>query len=205
MDDTAVVKLRPSIALLLFVVGAAAGLIGDHSHVITGTTEYLAASHALPFVWSSPISFPIMVGVATVILAELRLHLPSPRTAVTVRQGVAGLAAVLGSYVVTALLHTAPEVPVTTLICAFAAITFCALGDRPAIVCGVLAALVGPAVEIAIAAAGQFRYAADSDSLLGVAPWLVPLYFAFGVVAALIGEIAAAAGRSTPQDHATHR
>lgn len=196
MDDTAVVKLQPPIALLLFFLGGAAGLIGDHSHVITGTTEYLAPSHAVPFVWSSPIYFPIMVGAATATSAELRLHLPSVRTGMTVRQGVAGAAAVLGSYVVTALLHAAPVVPITTLICAFAAITFCALGDRPAMVCGVLAAVVGPAVEIAIAAAGQFRYAPDSDALFGVAPWLVPLYFAFGTVAALFGEIAFAAKRS---------
>lgn len=196
MHDTAVVKLRPSSALLLFVVGAAAGLVGDHSHVVTGTTEYLPPSHAVPFVWSSPIWFPIMVGAGTAVLAELRLHLPEVRTGVTVRQGVAGIAAVLGSYVVTAMLHTAPEVPITTLICAFTAITYCALGDRPAIVCGILAAVCGPAIEIVIAAAGHFRYAPDSDTLFGVAPWLVPLYFAFGVVAALIGEIAAALRRS---------
>ncbi|MDQ2625497.1 MAG: hypothetical protein M3Y90_00635 [Actinomycetota bacterium] len=198
MDDTAVVKLSPWIALLLFAVGAAAGLVGDHSHVVTGTTEYLPPSHAVPFVWSSPIWFAVMVGAGTATLAELRLHLPAVRTGVTVRQGVAGVAAVLGSYVVTAMLHTAPQVPIMTLICAFAVLTYCALGDRPAIVCGVLAAVCGPAIEIAIAAAGQFRYAADSDALLGVAPWLVPLYFAFGVVAALIGEIAAATRRTTP-------
>lgn len=112
------------------------------------------------------------------------------------RQGVAGLAAVLGSYVVTAMLHASPVVPLTTLICAFAAITFCALGDRPAIVCGVLIAAVGPVVEIGIAAVGHFRYAPGSDGLFGVAPWLVPLYFAFGVVAALIGEIAAGVTRA---------
>ncbi|MEB3034543.1 hypothetical protein KV113_23665 [Mycolicibacter sp. MYC340] len=191
-------KLRPSTMLFLFTLGAAAGLIGDHSHVITGTTEYLPAAHVLPFIWSSPINFPIMVGAATVILAELRLHLPSVRTGVTVRQGIAGVAAVLGSYVVTALLHTGPTVPVTTLICAFAAITYCALGDRAAIVGAVLVAVVGPAVEIAIAATGQFRYAADSDALFGVAPWLVPLYFTFGIVAALIGEIVTAPARSAP-------
>ena len=196
MDDTAVVKLRPSIALLLFVLGGAAGLLGDHSHVVTGTTEYLPPSQAVPFIWSSPLYFPILVGSATVFLAELRLHLPSPRTTVTVRQGVAGLTAVLGSYVVTAMLHASPVVPLTTLICAFAAITFCALGDRPAIICGALIAAVGPVVEIGIAAAGHFRYVPGSDGLFGVAPWLVPLYFAFGVVAALIGEIAATARRS---------
>ena len=66
------------IAVFLFVLGAVAALVGDHSHIVTGTTEYL--SDAVPFVWSSPIWFPILVGGATVSVAELRLHLPAPRT-----------------------------------------------------------------------------------------------------------------------------
>ena len=175
--------------VFLFVLGAGAALVGDHSHVVTGTTEYL--SDAVPFVWSSPIWFPILVGVATCSLAELRLHLPAPRASVTVRQGLAGVAAVIGTYVVTALVHTAPAVPATVLIYALAAITWCVLGDRYAAVCGVVAAIVGPVVEAVQAAAGFFRYADDSDALFGVAPWLPALYFAFGTVVALLGEIAA--------------
>ena len=58
-------KLRVTDAVFLFVLGAAAALVGDHSHVVTGTTEYL--SHSVPFVWSSPIWFPILVAVATVV------------------------------------------------------------------------------------------------------------------------------------------
>ena len=98
-------RLRPPGAVLLFVVGAAAGLVGDHSHVVTGTTEYLPPASAVPFLWSSPIWFPALVGIAAVSLAELRLHLPVPRTEVTARQAVAGVAAVIGMYVLTALLH----------------------------------------------------------------------------------------------------
>ncbi|MFG1930299.1 hypothetical protein ACGFK1_06535 [Mycobacterium sp. NPDC048908] len=37
----------------------------------------------------------------------------------------------------------------------------------------------------------MFRYADDSDSLSGVAPWLPALYFAFGVVVGVLAEIAA--------------
>lgn len=80
-------KLRARELLVLFLVGAAASLVGDHSHVVTGTTEYL--TDAVPFVWSSPIWFPVMVGAATVALAELRLRLPEPRTTVIARQGLA--------------------------------------------------------------------------------------------------------------------
>ncbi|OBG88295.1 hypothetical protein A5698_24515 [Mycobacterium sp. E136] len=182
-------KLRLRDVLFFLALGAAASLVGDHSHVVTGTTEYF--TDAVPFIWSSPIWFPVMVALATVSLAELRLHLPSPRTDVTARQGLAGVAAVLGIYVTTALIHTAPAVPAMALIVTLATITWCALGDGPAVVCGVLAAVIGPVVEIVIATAGLFAYHEACDGLFGVAPWLVPLYFAFGVVVALLAEIVA--------------
>jgi hypothetical protein len=175
------------VAVFLFVLGAVAALVGDHSHIVTGTTEYL--SDAVPFVWSSPVWFPLLVGAATVTVAELRLHLPAPRASVTARQGLAGVVAVIGIYVVTALVHTAPTVPANVLIYALAILTWCALGDRYGALCGLLAAIVGPVVEAVLAAAGLARYAEDSDALLGVAPWLPALYFAFGVVVALLAEL----------------
>jgi hypothetical protein len=188
------VRLRVPQAVFLFLLGAAASLVGDHSHVATGTTQYFfgtALVAAVPFVWSSPIWFPVMVGLATVSLAELRLHLPEARTTVTARQGVAGVAAVVGTYVTTALVHTAPVVPGVALVTAMAVITWCALGDGQSVVCGALAAVVGPVVEIALVGAGVFAYTDGSDGLFGVGPWLVPLYFAFGVVVALLGELCA--------------
>jgi hypothetical protein len=180
----------PGIALL-FVVGGVAGLIGDHGHVVTGTLVYLPASHRAPFFWTSPIWFPALVGTATVALAELRLRLGAARTTVTARQGLGGVAAVVGAYAVTALAHTAPAFVSTVLIGAIATITWCVLGDRFAVVGGVAVAIVGPAAEVGIEALDVFRYTHGSDGLFGVAPWLIPLYFAFGVVAALLGEIAA--------------
>ena len=129
----------------LFTVGAAASLIGDHSHVATGTTEYF--TDAVPFIWSSPIWFPLLVAVATVSLAELRLRMRAPRTSVSVRQGLAGVAAVIGIYVITALEHTGPAVPVTVLIYALAVITWCVLGDGPGAICGVLAAIGGRSLK----------------------------------------------------------
>ena len=52
-----------------------------------------------------------------------------------------------------------------------------------------LVGVIGPAVEAVVSAAGLARYAEDSDALFGVAPWLPALYFAFGVVVALLAEI----------------
>ena len=190
------VKIRVPELVLLFLLGAVASLVGDHSHVATGTTEYF--TDAVPFVWSSPIWFPAMVGAATASLAELRMHLPDPRTKVTARQGLAGIAAVIGTYVTTALVHSAATVPGTTLIVAMAVITWCVLGDKSSVVCGVLAAIIGPIVEIVLVKVGVFAYNDDADGLFGVGPWLPPLYFAFGVVVALLGEIAAKDRRLAP-------
>ncbi len=183
------VKLRVPEVIVLFVLGAVASLIGDHAHVVTGTTEYFTA--AVPFVWSSPIWFPLMVGTATVAIAELRLHLSTPRTSVTARQGLGGVAAVLGIYVTTALFHMAPAMPTNVLVYVMAILTWCVLGDGPGAICGALAAIIGPIVEAVLSAVGVFRYAYDSDDLFGVGPWLPALYFAFGVVVALLAEIAA--------------
>lgn len=181
-------KLRTSELAILFVLGAVASLIGDHAHVVTGTTEYF--TDAVPFIWSSPIWFPLMVAAATVSIAELRLHMSAPRTSVTPRQGLAGVAAVLLIYVTTALFHMAPAMPSNVLIYAMAIITWCVLGDLPGAICGAIAAIVGPIVEAVIAEMGIFRYASDSDQMFGVGPWLPALYFAFGVVVALLAEIA---------------
>jgi hypothetical protein len=73
--------LRWPVAAFLFALGAAALLVGDDSHIVTGTTEY--PSDAAPFVWSSPVWFPVVVAPVSVSIAEVRLHLPNPRDYVT--------------------------------------------------------------------------------------------------------------------------
>ena len=183
-------RLRFGEAAVLVVVGGLAALVGDHSHVVTGTTVYL--TDGVPFVWSSPLWFPLLVGAATVSLAELRLHLPAPRSDVTGRQALGGVAAVAGMYVTTALLHGRPVLAATALICVAAVLVWCALGDVPGAVCGTVVAIVGPAVEIGLVRLGVFAYNPGSDALFGVGPFLVPLYFAFGVVVAALAELAVA-------------
>lgn len=65
------------------------------------------------------------------------------------------------------------------------------MGDEPSVVCGVMAAIIGPVVEIVLVEIDVFAYHEPCDGLSGVAPWLVPLYFAFGVVVALLAATAA--------------
>ena len=106
------------------------------------------------------------------------------------RVGVGAIAAVLAIYAVTALVYDQPEGPATTLIVTLAVIVACWLaGGRPAIVCGLVAAVAGPLAEIVIVELDLAEYAPSADSLFGVALWLPALYFAFGFVAARLAEL----------------
>lgn len=172
---------------VLFVLGAVAGLVGDHIHVDTFTTSY--ADSWVPVVGSSPLWFPVATGLATVLLAELRLRLPEPRTGLRVRHAAGAVAAVLAIYSLTGILHGTSVFATTVLVLALAALTGTTFGDLPGMYVGLVAAFFGTVAEIIGAAAEVFSYAGDVDGLRGVAPWLPALYFAFGIAAALLGEL----------------
>lgn len=181
-------RLSPASVLLLFAIGAACGLVGDHAAVDSGATRYLDVG-GFPFIWDSPLFFPVMVGVATAATAEFRLHLAPARPG-DIREGFAAVASVLGIYLLTSLLADESTSAATAFIACLAVLVLVRFGDgRPAIVCGAIVAIVGPLVEILEVEAGIFEYADNVDGLLGVGPWLVPLYFAYGVVCARLGEL----------------
>jgi hypothetical protein len=182
------VKLRGTELATLFAIGAAGGLVGDAGHVQAGTTTYL--DDPLPFVWESQLWFPLIVGLATASVGELRLRLGPPRPGFDLRVAAGSIAAVLALYAVTALVFDEPEGPATVLVAMLAGLIVCWLADgAAAIVCGVAAAVVGPLVEVAIVEAELSEYAESADSLLGVPCWLPFLYLAFGVVAARLAEL----------------
>ena len=89
--------------LILFLVGAAGGLVGDAGHVQAGTTTYL--DDATPFVWESALWFPVLVGLATASLGELRLRLGPPRPGFDIRIALAAIAAVVALYALTAIVY----------------------------------------------------------------------------------------------------
>ncbi len=181
-------RLSPGELAVLFAIGAAGGLIGDAGHVQSGTTVYL--DDATPFIWKSALWFPVLVGLATASIGELRLRLGPPRPGFDGRIAIAAIAAVLAIYAITALIHDQAEVPGTVLIVMLAILVACWLdGGTPAIVCGVAAAVVGPLAEIIIVELDLAMYSPLADSLFGVALWLPALYFAFGVVVARLAEL----------------
>jgi hypothetical protein len=180
-------RLKPTEMLFLFALGAAGGLIGDAGNVQSGATRYLDDS--VPFVWESALWFPVMVGLATAATGELRLRLAPPRPGFDLREAIAAIAAVVGIYAVTSIAGDDGTESVA-LVAALAALTACVLADgRAAIICGLAAALVGPLVEIAVVELEWSEYSSSNDSLFGVAMWLPPLYFAFGVAVARITEV----------------
>ncbi len=181
-------RLSPLSLLALFAVGAGCGLIGDHSAVDSGATRYLNTG-GVPFIWDSPFFFAVMVGTATAAIGEFRIHLAPPRPGDR-WEALAAIASVLAIYLLTSILADESTTSATALIICLAALVLVRFGDgRPAVICGAVVATAGPLVEIVEVEAGIFEYTENVDGLFGVGPWLVPLYFAFGVVAARLGEI----------------
>ena len=181
-------RLNGKELLILFLVGAAGGLVGDAGHVQAGTTAYL--DDATPFIWESALWFPVLVGLATASVGELRLRLGPPRPGFDIRVAVAAIAAVLALYALTAVVYDEPEQPGTVLVFGLALlVAFWLDGGTPALICGLAAAVIGPVAEIVIVELDLAEYSPAADSLLGVAPWLPALYFAFGFVAARLAEL----------------
>jgi hypothetical protein len=180
--------LSPRQALALFGIGAAGGLIGDACHVATGTTTYL--DETFPFIWKSQLWFPVAVGLATVATGEVRLRLGPARPGSKPVEAVVAIASVVGLYALTAVVTDEDPLAATVLIWAGAFLIAARFGGgAPALVCAVLAAILGPLAEILIVEAELAMYAPAADGLIGVAEWLPALYFAFGIVAARLAEL----------------
>ncbi len=182
----------------IFAIGAGAGLIGDGAHVASGTTRYL---WDLPEVGRSAFWFPLAVGLAVLGAAWLGRRAGLPARPHRRIDAIPAVAAVVGLYALTAVLRGSPDSASVPLCAAVAVGIWWWWDPSPrALAVATAAAVVGPAAEIAVMASGAAEYAADSDALFGVAPWLPCLYFAAGSVASglwrtVAGEPAGAVSR----------
>jgi hypothetical protein len=179
-------RLTPRELLVLFAAGAAGGLIGDGGNVDAGATRYI--DHSVPFVWRSPIWFPVLVGLATASTGVVRLQLGPPRPESSARIAVAAGVSVVAIYAVTSLVGNDGSAAVA-LVTMLGVLSACAFADRPGLMCGVIAMVVGPLIEIAIVHLDLSEYTNPNDALFGVGLWLPGLYLAFGVAAARITEV----------------
>ena len=184
-------------AAIIFGLGFAVSLAGDACHVASGTTQY--EWDDVPTLWKSAVWFPFLVAGSILAGAWLveRQRLPAVR-----RRGradaVTGAAAVLALYAVTALVRGEPTT-VSVVLTAALALAIWSWWDPSlgTFVVALGAAIAGPLVEIGITELGAASYAADSDGLGGVAPWLPCLYFGAGAVASTLWAAIARDGRAS--------
>jgi hypothetical protein len=173
---------RRSAAAAIAALGFAVALLGDACHVASGTTHY--TWDGMPAIWRSGAWFPFLVAGAVLVAAWMGRRADLPGRSRDGRDVVIGTAAVLALYALTAVLRGQPST-VSVVLCGALAVGVWAWWDTSpsAFVIAAGAAVAGPLAEIALVSAGAADYAADSDGLAGVAPWLPCLYFAAGAVA----------------------
>ncbi len=165
----------------LFALGAGIALVGDASHVQAGITEYLWDD--VPTIWKSAIWFPLVVGSAVAIGGWLGSRFSLPRSARGRRDALIGAALVLALYCLTTVVADAPSIAANALLWALAIAIWLWWDNSLAALCfAAVAAVIGPAAEIVFVELGASRYLPGHDELFGVAPWLMPLYFATGAI-----------------------
>ena len=170
-------------ALVCFALGATVGSALDAIHTHSGTTVY-ASEIGLKMAWWTPPLFGL-AGLGTGIgypLAERRLKQSIPSS--TWRSALAAFVLFVGLYFVSGYMPASNAMKLGVL-----AIGACALlgffaRTRIALGLSVLAAIVGPLVEITLISQGAFRHL--QPDVLGIPIWLPALYasgsLAFGVV-----------------------
>lgn len=169
-------------ACSIFAIGVFVGVLGDACHVVSGTTAYEPS--AWPVIGWSPLWQVLLVATGLVSVAWIgaRAGLPKRRRT-RVEVGLA-VAAGLALYAYTATLRAYPPLVGVVLMAALAFLSW-RLWDA-SWACAAIAAgcaVVATMAEIALVAHGIYHYAADSNALFGVAPWLPCLFFALGAIA----------------------
>ena len=172
----------------VLLCGATIGPIGDHFHVARGVTEYLTDFGPI-WLGNSPLWFVLLVApfMATLAVAQGRWQSSrGPADAATV---YATPLSVLGLYLLTSFYPWREGGSLELLISLAAAVLYLGLDrSRLGLVVGAVVAVAATGFEAALVHLGVFRYLPESDELLGVAPWLLPLYFAASVAVGAIGR-----------------
>lgn len=179
---------------LVFTIGFVLAPIGDHCHVSQGVTEYFTEFGPI-WLGRSPLWFAFLVAGALASLAVIQGRLAAragegaqPRV-VADAWLVAAPALSLGLYLLTAF-YPWRSGPGLELVMTLGALGMWLHYDRTKLgaVVGVVAALICVAAEWVLMQLGVFRYLPGSDELLGVGPFLLPLYFAASVGVGAIGR-----------------
>jgi hypothetical protein len=179
---------RAQTAATILLLGASLGLVGDACHVASETSSY--RWEEVPTIWRSAIWFPLLVGVAVLVAAWVGERWAGPPARRRGRiDALAGAAAVLGLYALTAAVSDQPDTVSVTLCGTLAVLIWLWWDPSPgALALAAGAAVAGPLAEIGVVELGASAYAEPADSLAGVPPWLPCLYFAAGAVASRLWD-----------------
>jgi len=181
--------------LLLFVLGAILGPVGDSFHVVSGTTDYPPNLFHLYF-WRLPFWVPLIFGVAGVAIGTSHPQMDRWLGAPPDRPGsrsfaavVFGIASFLGIYAMTAFVPLRSGGSLDVLI-ALSAISVWLLLDRTwqGLVLAAMTALVGTFTEISLVHVGAFWYLPPKNLLFGVGSWLPWLYVSASVAVGNLGR-----------------
>lgn len=194
MDRLPRMNRTPATLAQLFLIGAGIALVGDAAHVQAGITEYLW--DGVPEIWKSAVWFPLLVGSAIAGTAWIGSLFSLPRSSRNRRDALIGAGLILALYCLTTVVADAAPIAANGLCWGLAVAIWLWWDDSPgALAFAVVATFVGPLAEIIMVLLGASQYTDGHDALFGVAPWLMPLYFATGAVLSGIFRAFQNAGR----------
>lgn len=180
----------------VFCCGATIAPLGDHFHVARGVTEYLTDFGPL-WIGNSPLWFVLLVAtfMATLAVAQGGLRPRADEGAreaperVSDRRIFLSPLMILGLYLATSFYPWRDGGTLEVLITAAAALLYVGVDrTRTGLLIGAVVAIGATATEWTLVELGVFRYLPGSDELFGVAPWLLPLYFAASVAVGAVGQ-----------------
>ncbi len=181
--------------LILFSLGFFLGPIGDFCHVVAKTTGYPQGIFGIYF-FRIPFWVPFLFGLATLAIGLSHPRLDRLLGKPPVRPGMKNWTKVgTGILLFLSLYGISGFMPwktggINDLVLAGLGLFLWWEYDRSwqGIVLGILTAIAGTCVEIALVHLGAFFYLPPKNNLFGVASWLPWLYFAASVTVGNLGR-----------------
>lgn len=185
--------MRPllPLALILFAIGATAGSALDAIHTHSGTTVYTSPIRAaFDMAWWTPPLFGF-AGLSIGISYPLVKHLHGFECAPVhpVRRVAIAFVTFVGLYFVSGFLPASNPVKLAVLLAGALALGLTIARTKLAFALALLAAVVGPLVEITLVSQGAFLHL--QPDFAGIPMWLPALYASGGFAFAAVGNLLA--------------
>lgn len=173
------------LVIVLFAIGATLGSLLDGIHTWSGTTEYTPALF-LRAAWWTPIVFglaAVSTGLAYPLTRTLtKKEIANARTA---REIGTAFAAFVLLYFASGFMRASNPAKLAVLAIGAAYLWARFARTREAAMIAVVAAIVGPLVEVVLVSLGTFRHL--QPDFVGIPMWLPALYAAGSIAFGLVG------------------